>query len=166
MGMAENTRERGREQAGLTREGRRTMEKVLENTVRDRRPLTPKDFDFLGELYLRACGEPLGHKITEKDEIVKLVCKAVFQYYIFVLMLIVQTRTRLYDLRNKIATQAQDATKAKFVTQHGKAALEDREKRISFGLEWCKDGEFKFVYSGFDNGVSDFYQYQRVSHVI
>ena len=42
------------------------------------RPLTPKDFDFLGELYLRACREPLGHKITEKDEIVKLVCKAVF----------------------------------------------------------------------------------------
>ena len=36
MGMAENTRERGREQAGMTREGRRTMKKVLENTVRDR----------------------------------------------------------------------------------------------------------------------------------
>ena len=35
MGMAENTRERGREQAGMSREGRRTMEKVLENTVRD-----------------------------------------------------------------------------------------------------------------------------------
>ena len=35
MGMTENTRERGREQAGMTREGRRTMEKVLENTVRD-----------------------------------------------------------------------------------------------------------------------------------
>ena len=35
MGMAENTWERGREQAGMTREGRRTMEKVLENTVRD-----------------------------------------------------------------------------------------------------------------------------------
>ena len=35
MGMAENTRERGREQVGMTREGRRTMEKVLENTVRD-----------------------------------------------------------------------------------------------------------------------------------
>ena len=33
--MAENTRERGREQAGMSREGRRTMEKVLENTVRD-----------------------------------------------------------------------------------------------------------------------------------
>ena len=47
-------------------------------------------------------------------------------------------------------------TKAKFVTQNGKAALEDRKKRISFGLEWCKDGEFKFVYSGFNNGVSDF----------
>jgi hypothetical protein len=38
------------------------------------RPLTPKDFDTLGKLYLRACREPLGHKITEKDEIVKLVC--------------------------------------------------------------------------------------------
>ena len=36
MGMAENTRERGREQAGMSREGRRTMEKVLENTVRDK----------------------------------------------------------------------------------------------------------------------------------
>ena len=35
MGMAENTRERGREQAGMSREGRRTMKKVLENTVRD-----------------------------------------------------------------------------------------------------------------------------------
>ena len=35
MGMAENTRKRGREQAGMSREGRRTMEKVLENTVRD-----------------------------------------------------------------------------------------------------------------------------------
>ena len=35
MGMAKNTRKRGREQAGMSREGRRTMEKVLENTVRD-----------------------------------------------------------------------------------------------------------------------------------
>ena len=35
MGMAENTRERGREQAGMSRKGRRMMEKVLENTVRD-----------------------------------------------------------------------------------------------------------------------------------
>ena len=35
MGMAENTRKRGREQAGMSREGRRMMEKVLENTVRD-----------------------------------------------------------------------------------------------------------------------------------
>ena len=42
MGMAENTRERGREQAGMTREGRRTMEKVLENTVRDKKG-TEKD---------------------------------------------------------------------------------------------------------------------------
>ena len=37
MGMAKNTRKRGREQAGMSREGRRTMEKVLENTVRDTR---------------------------------------------------------------------------------------------------------------------------------
>ena len=38
------------------------------------RPLTPKDFDFLGEfyMYLRACGELLRHKITEKDEIILL----------------------------------------------------------------------------------------------
>ena len=35
MGMAKNTQKRGREQAGMSREGRRTMEKVLENTVRD-----------------------------------------------------------------------------------------------------------------------------------
>ena len=41
MGMAKNTRERGREQAGMTREGRRTMEKVLENTVRDNLHQTP-----------------------------------------------------------------------------------------------------------------------------
>lgn len=50
----------------------------------------------------------------------------------------------------------QDATKAKFVKQFGKAALEDRKKRIDFGLEWCKEGEFKFVYGGLDDGVSDF----------
>jgi hypothetical protein len=47
-------------------------------------------------------------------------------------------------------------TKAKFVKQFGRAALEDREKRMSFGLEWCKDGEFKFIYSGYDKGVSYF----------
>ena len=35
MGMAKNTRKRVREQAGMSREGRRTMEKVLEDTVRD-----------------------------------------------------------------------------------------------------------------------------------
>ena len=35
MGMAKNTRKRGREQAGMSREDRRMMEKVLENTVRD-----------------------------------------------------------------------------------------------------------------------------------
>ena len=37
------------------------------------RSLTPKDFDILGDLYLRACGEPLGYKVTENAEIVKLV---------------------------------------------------------------------------------------------
>lgn len=68
----------------------------------------------------------------------------------------IQTRTRLYDLRNKIATVGQDATKSKFVKQLGKAALEDKEKRMQFGLEWCKEGEFKFVYSGYDDGISDF----------
>ena len=46
--------------------------------------------------------------------------------------------------------------KEKFVKQHGKAALGDNEKRMEFGLEWCKDGEFKFIYSGLDNSVSDF----------
>ena len=35
MGTAKRHSERGREQAGMLREGRRTMEKVLENTVRD-----------------------------------------------------------------------------------------------------------------------------------
>ena len=38
MGMARNAWKRGREQAGMSREGRRTMEKVLENTVRDTAP--------------------------------------------------------------------------------------------------------------------------------
>jgi hypothetical protein len=37
------------------------------------RHLTPKDFDTLEELCLRACGEPLGHTIDENAEIVKLV---------------------------------------------------------------------------------------------
>ena len=64
-------------------------------------------------------------------------------------------------MRNKISTMGQDATKAKFVKQLGKAALEDREKRMQFGLEWCKEKEFKFVYSGYDNGVSDF-SYRRL----
>ena len=35
MGIAKRHTERGREQAGMSREGRRTMEKVPENTVRD-----------------------------------------------------------------------------------------------------------------------------------
>lgn len=74
--------------------------------------------------------------------------------------MLIQTKTRLSDLRNKIATVGQDATKAKFVKQLGKAALEDREKRLQFGREWCKEGEFKFVYSGYDNGVSNFSSYR------
>ena len=40
--------------------------------------------------------------------------------------------------------------------QFSKAALEDREKRMEFGLEWCKEGEFRFVYSDYDDGVSGF----------
>lgn len=59
-------------------------------------------------------------------------------------------------MRNKIGTVGQDVVKEKFVKQHGKAALGDNEKRMEFGLEWCKDGEFKFIYSGLDNSVSDF----------
>ena len=35
MGIAKRHTERGWEQAGMSREGQRTMEKVLENTVRD-----------------------------------------------------------------------------------------------------------------------------------
>ena len=37
------------------------------------RSLSPKDFDILQELCLRACGEPLEQKIDENAEIVKLV---------------------------------------------------------------------------------------------
>jgi hypothetical protein len=37
------------------------------------RPLAQKDFDTLHELCLRACGEPLDHKIEENSEIAKLV---------------------------------------------------------------------------------------------
>ena len=37
MGIAKRHTERGWEQVGMSREGRRTMEKVLENTVRDSR---------------------------------------------------------------------------------------------------------------------------------
>ena len=66
-------------------------------------------------------------------------------------------KTRLYDLRNRIAAVGQDATKAKFVKQFGKASLEDGEKRIEFGRQWCKEKEFKFVYSGYDNGVCHFF---------
>lgn len=118
------------------------------------RALSPKDFEILGDLCLRACGEPLGYKVDENSEIAKLVCLIIY-HYIFMLMLI-QTKTRLYELRNRMAAVGQDATKAKFVKQLGRAALEDQEKRIQFGLEWCRDGEFKFIYSGYDNGVSEF----------
>lgn len=51
------------------------------------RPLAPKDFDTLQDLCLRACGEPLGHKIDENSEIVKLVSYIYIAHYIFVLML-------------------------------------------------------------------------------
>jgi hypothetical protein len=37
------------------------------------RSLAPNDFDTLQDLCLRACGEPLSHKIDENSEIVKLV---------------------------------------------------------------------------------------------
>ena len=37
------------------------------------RPLAPNDFDTLQELCLRACGEPLDHKVDETSEVVKLV---------------------------------------------------------------------------------------------
>lgn len=52
--------------------------------------------------------------------------------------------------------------KEKFVKQHGNDALKDSKKRVQFGLEWCGDGKFKFVYGGLDNSVSDFFYY-RVS---
>ena len=41
MGIVIEHMERGREQAGMSREGRRTMEKVLENTVRDNNQVSP-----------------------------------------------------------------------------------------------------------------------------
>ena len=53
------------------------------------RPLTTNDFETLGDLYLRVCGEPIRHKITENDEIVKQVSfDSLSLIYIFVLMLI------------------------------------------------------------------------------
>ena len=61
-----------------------------------------------------------------------------------------------------MGTVGQDVVKEKFVKQHGKAALEDSERRVQFGLEWCEDGEFKFIYGGLDNSVSDF-SYRCVS---
>ena len=38
MGIVIEHTERGQEQTGMSREGQRTMEKVLENTVRDTKP--------------------------------------------------------------------------------------------------------------------------------
>lgn len=51
------------------------------------RPLTQEDFDTLENLFLRACGEPLGYKITENTEFAKLVCFIAYRY-ILVLTLI------------------------------------------------------------------------------
>ena len=56
MGMAENTRERGREQAGMAREGRRTMEKVLENMVRDTPAIQSIDCRVRGQYLFRSTG--------------------------------------------------------------------------------------------------------------
>ena len=69
MGMARNTRERGREQAGMSREGRRTMEKVLENMVRDKTSQKRNDRNWVSQSCLACpyclhpswshCGSPL-----------------------------------------------------------------------------------------------------------
>ena len=52
MGIAKRQTERGREQAGMSREGRRTMEKVLENTVRDISQLFLWQVDIHGICYV------------------------------------------------------------------------------------------------------------------
>ena len=74
MGMAKNTWKRGREQAGMSREGRRTMEKVLENTVRDRlagyhsmcREMLPDKFDFFLDEMIRLRNKELIRRLEAK----------------------------------------------------------------------------------------------------
>ena len=51
-GNSYKTHGNGREQAGMSREGRRTMEKVLENTVRDTNPALSRSYQNFVE-YLR-----------------------------------------------------------------------------------------------------------------
>ena len=50
MGIAKRHTEGGREQAGMSREGRRTMEKVLENMVGTFSLLAPFGFNFFDML--------------------------------------------------------------------------------------------------------------------
>ena len=47
MGIVIEHTERVREQAGMSREGRRTMEKVLENTVRDSHIFLKFNFKYI-----------------------------------------------------------------------------------------------------------------------
>lgn len=68
-----------------------------------------------------------------------------------------KAKAKLCDLRNRMKNRADQVTLEEFRKWTGddEKAMQDRDKRIAFGKEYCNTKEWKFVWKTFDRDVSD-----------
>jgi hypothetical protein len=68
--------------------------------------------------------------------------------------LIIQLQDRLSDYRNQIKAKAEQVVVERFKKLHSDDvnAIQDREKRIQFGTEWCNATakDYKFIWQGYN----------------
>ena len=72
------------------------------------------------------------------------------------LLTLSQAKAKLCDLCNRMRNHADQATLDEFQKWAGdnERAMQDQNKRIAFGQEYCNPKEWKFIWKAFDKEVS------------
>jgi hypothetical protein len=102
------------------------------------------------DLYI---GEKYPHNIDKNTD----AYHKVSHYHFFThLLTLFQAKARLCDLRNRMKNRSDQVTFDEFRNWVGnnEEAMKDQNKRIAFGIDYCKPKEWKFVWKAFDREVS------------
>jgi hypothetical protein len=116
-------------------------------------PLTEKDFRLLEDLCHRVMGKPLPYKITKSTEVFKMVRLVSFSKNKH--LILTQVSAKISDYRTQFRIQGDSNAKDLFNVffNDDPNAVQDEQKRVEFGLYYCKEDEYKFQFKGSERPV-------------